>query len=186
MYKVYNKSESSKLIKTLKLNEFPKVILNKFSHEILEDFISKYPANYYAVRDMSKANSKLFNLAVKKNNLLDYCKHMEQFYINVSSYNYNRNQLCVGEIKIDTNYNLSLTISTNQDFSARDAVKFPDYNMVTDIYDKRLNKISGLNQIIEYIFKHNLFNLIIEFSCFDKKVGINNENIIIYELRTEY
>ena len=36
------------------------------------------------------------------------------------------------------------------------------------------------------IVENKLKNVIVEFAYFDKPVGVNNENIIIYELRTEY
>ena len=111
---------------------------------------------------------------------------MTMFSINVSSYNYNENQLCVGEVLIKSNLDVSITISNNKSFSARDAVRLPDFNMITNIYDKQLKNIEGLNYVIDYIFSHNLFDVIVEFSSFDIKVGLNKENVIIYELRTDY
>ncbi|MBE7075957.1 MAG: hypothetical protein E7375_02700 [Clostridiales bacterium] len=150
------------------------------------DFIKKYDAKFYAVRDMAKSNSKLFNLKVEKKNVVEYVKEQRNFLINVSSYNYTENQLCTGEIQINKDMKVSLTISNNKEFSARDAVRCPDFNFVCDIYDRRLKNIDGLQQVMDYIFQYNLFDVIVEFSSFDIPVGLNCENVIIYELRTDY
>lgn len=186
MLKTFNKKESAKLIEILNLNQLPKIIINSFNPSQVDKFKTKYPAKYYAVRDMVKSNSGLFNLKVEYDNLIDYVKNQNNFMINVSSFNYTDNQLCVGEIKIDKDMTISLTVSTNKNFSARDAVRYPDYNFVSDIYDVRFKAIKGINQVIDYIFVHNLFGLIVEFSSFDIPVGTNNENIVVYELRTNY
>ena len=36
------------------------------------------------------------------------------------------------------------------------------------------------------IIKHHLKDIIVEFAFFNKEIGIKKENIIIYELRTQY
>ena len=69
MFTIKNKQESAKLISKLNLNQLPKIILNSYNPQEISNFISKYPAEYYAVRDMSNVNSKLFNLKVKKRRL---------------------------------------------------------------------------------------------------------------------
>ena len=186
MHKTRNKKESADLMLLLKINQFPRIILKETDESKIKDFVTKYDAKYYAVRDMSRANSKLFNLKVEKENLLEYVKHASNYLINVSSFNYVENQLCTGEIRVNSDMSLSLTVSNNKTFSARDAVGLPDFNFASDVYDKKLKKIAGISQVIDYIFKYRLFDIIVEFSSFDRKVGINNENVIIYELRTDY
>lgn len=186
MYTSKNKLDSLRLIDELKLNKFPEKFFTKFDNAEIEKFILEYPAEFYAVRDKSKAGSNLHRLKVSPSELAKYVKQMELFTINVSSANYAKNQLCVGEIIIKSDMTLSVILSNNPEFSLRDAYKFPDYNLKTNIYDKRLNSIAGLDLVIDYIFKYQLFDIIVEFAAFDIPVGINNENVIIYELRTDY
>ena len=81
---------------------------------------------------------------------------------------------------------INLTVSNNAKFSARDAVKNPDYNLSTNLYDSKIKNIKGLNIAIDYIFKNHLFDIIVEFTTFNKPVGTYNKNILIYELRTHY
>ncbi len=186
MYVTRNKKESSRLISELSLNQFPIIHLESFDAKRINAFLEKYPADYYAVRDLSKSNSKKFNLKVPKCDIIEYTKSMTRFSINVSSYNYTNNQLCTGELRIGSDDSMSVTISNNKSFSARDAVYNPDYNFVSDIYDPRLKLIDGLSSIINYIYIHSLFDIIVEFSVFDTNVGINSEDVVIYELRTNY
>ena len=40
--------------------------------------------------------------------------------------------------------------------------------------------------IYQYIVNHNLQGVIVEYALFDTEVGINNEHIVVYELRTHY
>ena len=51
---------------------------------------------------------------------------------------------------------------------------------------KKLNNIKHYEEIYSYIIKNELKDIIVEFALFDINVGINKENIIIYELRTNY
>ena len=183
--KISNKIESYEKITELGLNKFPeKIFKNNEINEILE-FIERYPAKYYAVRDKSKPGG-IFKLKVEKENLFNEIKDYDLFSINVSSYNYINNQLLVGEIFISDN-NVSVTLSTNSSYSVRDALKNPNYNFVTTIYDNELlNQIPYFDKIYEYIVKNKLKDVIVEFAYFNIPVGINNENIVVYELRTDY
>ena len=58
--------------------------------------------------------------------------------------------------------------------------------MTTIFDDRTLDQISCFNDVYNYIVKQKLKDIIVEFAYFDKLLGVNNENIIIYELRTEY
>ena len=99
-----------------------------------------YPAEYYAIRDKSRS-SGVFKLKVKANEILSEIDGYDKFSINVSSYNYIQNQLLVGEILITDEF-VGGILSTNCTYSVRDAIKNPDYNIKTSIFDN-----DTLNQI---------------------------------------
>ena len=84
---INNKLESIKKIKELKLNTFPEQLLKKGEDDKVLEFVKKYPAEYYSLRDKSKIGGT-FKLNVKKNNLLEEIKDYELYTINVSSLNY--------------------------------------------------------------------------------------------------
>ena len=185
MFKVSNKIESYQLINKLELNKLPEIFLEKYDEKKIKDFLLKYPSRYYAVRDREKSGSKLFNLKVKKEDVLNYVKNQKNFTINVSTYKMGT-QLLTGEILISKNGDLTLSASKNPDFSARDGALYPDWNLSTTIFDKSLNNIMGLNFVIDYIFEKKLIDVIVEFACFSKPLGTQNNKVAIFELRTDY
>lgn len=184
--KISNKLESMLFINYLGLNILPQKTFMKYNIEEITKFIKEYPAEYYAIRDKSKSGSKKHQLAVECEDIVEECKGLSQFSLNVSSYCYREHQICVGEIRIWDNMQIEYILSNNPEFSVRDCYAKPDYKGVTDIYDKKIKKIKGYDIIVDYILEHDLTNLIVEFTIFDCKLGTQNENVVIWELRTEY
>lgn len=182
---IKNKLESMKKISELGLNKFPEQLFKAGEQEKVREFLTCYPAQYYAIRDKSKAGG-IFKLKVAANDVLAEINDYDLFTINVSSANYVENQLLVGEIQILSNGEVYATLSVDPTASVRDALRNPTFNLKTDIFDKKLNKIPHFDLIYEYIITHNLQNVIVEFALFEKKVGIRKERIIVYELRTHY
>ena len=123
---------------------------------------------------------------------MDYDKVLEEigeynlFSINVSSANYVDNQLLVGEIEFLSNGEIYSILSTDPTASVRDVLSNPTFNLKTDIFDRSLNGIPHFDFIYQYIISNGLNNAIVDFSLFDKEVGINKEKIVVYELRTHY
>ena len=182
---IKNKLESMKKISELGLNKFPEQLFKAGEQEKVREFLTCYPAQYYAIRDKSKAGG-IFKLKVAANDVLTEINDYDLFTINVSSANYVENQLLVGEIQILSSGEVYATLSVDPTASVRDALRNPTFNLKTDIFDKKLNKIPYFDLIYEYIITHNLQNVIVEFALFDKKIGIRKEKIIVYELRTHY
>ena len=85
--KIKNKLESYNKIIELKLNRFPEKIFKSSQINEVQDFINTYPANYYAIRDKSKAGG-VFKLKVEPQNVIKEVAGYDLFSINVSSYNY--------------------------------------------------------------------------------------------------
>lgn len=184
--KIYNKVESSNAIKELRLNHFPEKIFSKGQTDEVLEFLKRFPAKYYALRDKSKTGG-FSSHKIKQEDVLEKIKvYDDKFSINVSSFNYIENQILVGEIQI-TDTSIYILGSTNNEYSLRDAYKDPDFNLNTTIFDdKNLSKIPHFDDLYTYIMNYNLQGVVVEFAIFNKPVGINNENIIIYELRTNY
>ena len=182
---IKNKLESIKKINELGLNKFPEQLFKADEYEKVKDFLTCYPAKYYAIRDKSKAGGT-FKLKVAARDVLTEIRGYSLFTINVSSANYAENQILVGEIEILSNGDVYVTLSVDPTASVRDALRNPTFNLKTDIFDKKLNHIPHFDLIYEYIIINNLQNVIVEFALFNTEVGIKKENIIVYELRTHY
>lgn len=183
---IKNKLESIERINELGLNKFPEMLFHKGEDEKVLEFIKSNPAEYYAIRDKSKARG-VFKLKVLKDDVLSEVSDYDLYTINVSSANYSDNQVLVGEIEILSSGDVYAILSTKKGYSVRDAITDADFNLKTDIFDdKTLNEIPYFDYLYSYIVDHGLQDIIVEFSLFDIPVGINKEKIVIYELRTHY
>ena len=182
---IKNKLESINKINELDLNKFPEQLFRENEEKNVQKFLDSYPAKFYAIRDKSKAGGT-FKLKVDYDKVLDEIKGYSLFTINVSSANYVDNQLLVGEIEILSNGDVYAILSVDPAASGRDALSNPTFNLKTNIFDKRLNRIPYFDYIYHYISKNNLYDVIVEFALFNKEVGIKKEKVIVYELRTHY
>lgn len=183
---IKNKIDSVNKIKELKLNTFPEQLFKKGEEDKVLEFVNKYPADYYAIRDKSFVGGT-FKLKVKKSDILEEIKGYELFTINVSSFNYADNQIMEADIEIKKNGDIYVTISKNPELNVRDNIDNVYMSLKTDIFDdKTLDRIPDFDYIYNYLYKYDLFDVLVEFSLFDKPLGINNERIIIWELRTHY
>ena len=182
---IRNKIDSLEKIIELNLNKFPEKLFKKGDVNEILDFIKIYPAEFYAIRDKSKSCGN-FKLKVSRDKVIEEISNYDLFTINVSSANYEENQLLVGEVEFFRNGDVYCCVSTNQKYSVKDASKNPDFNLKTNIFDKTLDDIPYIDDVYEYISRNELYDVIVEFSLFSKTVGIYNENIIIYEIRTHY
>lgn len=183
---VRNKVESYKRINELGLNKFPEQLFRENESTKVKEFLESNKAEYYAIRDRSKVGGVL-KLKVDYDKVLEEIVGYNIFSINVSSINYQDNQLIAGEICFLSNNEVYAILTFNKDASVRDARENPSLNLKTDIFDKtNLERIPHFDYIYNYIVTNHLEDVIIEFALFDKEVGIKRERIIIYELRTEY
>ena len=182
---IQNKLESIHKIRELELNQFPEELFQKGEEEKVLAFLKKYPAEYYAIRDKSSAMGRFF-LKVSSCDVLERIKEYTIFTINVSSINYSSSQYLVGEVSFLSNGEVYLTASKNSSYSVRDALRNADYNFKTDIYDKRLKEIPEIDFLYSYLYEHHLIDVIVEFALFHDRVGIYDDHIIIYEIRTSY
>ena len=185
---IKNKIESVKFIKELKLNQFPEKLVTdkeKKNQEVL-DFIQKHPVEFYTLRDKSKSGGPAFHIVNREDVLNKIKVYKGPFSILESSYNYKDNQLMVGEVLIKDE-SVNLIASFNGELSIREMYAHPDICLNTTIFDDRsLKKARYFDEIYKFINEKNLQGVIVEFGYFNKKVGKNKENFIIYEIRTSY
>lgn len=183
--RIASKLESITQIEKLGLNKFPEQLFKANEYRKVQEFLKRYPAKYYAIRDKSKAGG-VFKLKVEASDVIKEIQEYSLFTINVSSANYVENQMLVGEIQILSSNEVYLIVSQDPAASVRDALRNPSFNLKTDIFDKKLNQIPHFDFLYEYISSHGLYDVILKFALFNTKLGMNKEKIVIYELRTDY
>lgn len=186
MYKTYNKLQSAELIQKLNLNVLPQKMFKVQGVEEVEGFLEEHPAQFYSIRDNVKSNSKNRTHKASKQEILEVYKKFDICTVGVSQYNYIQDQVLTGNIIIDDKGNVTIEGTDEKCDSVREAVNNAKYRVCTDIFDKKLKYIHGAYDIIDYILEHNLQNMIVEFSVFNKEIGINQEKILVWELRTNY
>lgn len=184
MIKITNKSESLKFIKNNKLNHFGEINFKRNDYDGVIDFIKEYDVNYYFLRELKPATKNVF-YTLTKEEVLKHVSSYDTFGLDVSSENYKDNIKLVGEISYCANNDFMFSGSTNITSTHR-YFKEPNYFLKTDVFDKKIKNIPYIDKIIRYIDEHNLYNLIIEFVVFDIPIGINKEEIVVYEVRTDY
>ena len=183
---VKNKVDSIKIIKELGLNQLAEGLFFSGEEEKVKEFLKENPAKLYAIRDRTKTGG-IFKFNVKREDVLKEIKGYKIFTINISSGTYKNHQKLTGDIKISSDNTVCLTVTTDPGASVRDAYSKSVFNFKTDIFDdRRLNQVPGFDYIYDYIYKHNLIDVIVEFSYFDIGVGTKNDKIVIWELRTHY
>lgn len=189
MITIKDKKDSMIKMKELGLNYFPLEIFDVDDLEGIKSFIEKYPANEYVLRSVKKAKGKFCYVSnfeeVKKNlSIFD-----EEVTICVSYNEYKEDIVLVGDIIVKKSYgseSVDLTARTDPEATQRNIYENPKYNLHTSIEDDKLWDIPGISKIMRYISDHDLYNVIVEFAVYSCRLGINKENVVIKELRTEY
>lgn len=184
MATIQNKMESIKFIYDNNLNCFNERKFNSGDIFGVEEFIKEFPVKYYYMRELIAATENVY-YALNKDEVLSKVNDYENFGLAVSSHNYIDNVKLVGEITYYKNNDFLFSGSTNKYSTHRDFLE-PNYFFNTDIFDERIKYIPYIDEMIEYIYIHGLFDMTIEFVVFDKPVGKCNEKVVIYEIRTHY
>ncbi len=188
MYKTNNKLESVNLIKTLKLNTFKqKVFEVKYTtDEDVNKFLNANNCAIYAIRDNTTSNSSIRTHAASKDEILNVYKKFDNCTISESINNYINNQTLIGNIVVGSDGSVIVEGTNHKCDSVREAMNNANIRLNTTIDDNRIEYVNGLKDIVDYVIEHNLQDMVVEFSTFNKNVGINNEKVIIYELRSNY
>ncbi len=189
MIKIKNKKDAIVKMKELKLNYMPLDFFDSKDKEGIKKFFDKYQAEEYILRDTTKPKGQYFYVKNFEEAEEFLKKFKSEVTVGVSYRPYVEDQILVGDIKVtrgaygDT---VDLTARTDTSANQRNIYEEPEYNLHASLDEDRVWSIPGFSKIMKYISEHELYNIIIEFSVYDCKIGINRENVLISEIRTEY
>lgn len=181
---IKNKQQSIEKIIKLGLNRCPEKSFKDKDIDGVLDFFNLYNEEYYCIRS-SIAMGKSY--VGSKQEILEIAKNYNHdFSICVSLKSYGE-RLLTAEVCWKEATNDFYIVATKNPYALnKDLQGSPDFNLKTDIFDKKLNSIPGIGLIFDLIQKNNLFNMIVECAIFDRDVGVDKSKIIIYELRSHY
>lgn len=92
-----------------------------------------------------------------------------------------KNMIVQGYVKVTKDYDVVAELNRVKGLNMREAMRNPPIILTfNDLYDRSPRY---LNKILDLIYKHELFDHIVEFTQYDCAVGVKKENIIIWEVR---
>ena len=186
---IRNKKESIEKIKEMELNYFNEQIFAVNDLEGIEKFFNENDAKEFCLRNPEKTSGEFFFV-----NSFEECKEKLKNYekfvtVCVSSNEYDEDIILLGDIKVQKDYSgeiIDITARTDKSANHRNIYENPEYNYHTSLEDERLWNIPGFSKLIRYVTDHELYDVVVEFVVYDCPVGVNKENIVVYELRSDY
>lgn len=179
---VRNKKESRDLIQQLGVNRVPEIFVNKNDVEEIERFFLNNKADLYVIRHSEKASAHYEYV----NNFDEFKKVANRFdneiiiAVSINSY---KNKILLGAIEVDKE-RVRLCATSKPELDHRTMYNgTAEYMIDTDIFDRKLANIPEIDYLMDYIQRYDMFGVTIEFTIYDRAVGINQERIIINEIR---
>lgn len=185
MIKIRNKQHSIETIEKLRLNSMPQAVLNKENEESIKKFFNDNPAKEYVVRDIFSPMGK-YKFVETLDECLEYVNGLSANKFSISvSFRPLKNRILLGDIMVSNNF-VTLSASKSETANHRNIYDCPEISLNCDLYNDRLWEVPGFEKLIDYINKHNLFDVVVEFAIFKNKVGKKKDNVVIIELRSDY
>lgn len=189
MITIKNKKDAIMKMKELRLNYMPLDFFKTDDIAGIERFFKKHDAEEYIMRDTTKPKGMFFFVTSMEEVKKLLPKFKEEVTIAVSYRPYKEDIVLVGDIKVTRGASgdtVDITARTDTEATQRNIYDDPEYNLHASLEEDRVWRIPGFEKIMQYITEHELYNIIIEFSVYDCKIGINRENVLISEIRTEF
>lgn len=189
MITIRDKKDSIIKMKELRLNYFPLNYFEVSNKAGIKKFMDENPSDEYVLRSANKAKGNFFFVKNFEEAVAKLGEFENEVTISVSYNPYKEDIVLVGDIIVHKDFSgetIDLTARTDTEATHRNIYENPQYNLHTSIEDDKLWNIPGISKVMRYISDHELYNVIIEFSVYDCKLGVNKENVVISELRTGY
>jgi hypothetical protein len=182
--KILSKKHSASVIKKLNLNRVPEVVCDIYEEDVIVSFCEKFVEKTYILRDVQNPSGKYFLCHNKEECLISAKNYEGPFSLAVSCFAY-ENIVLLGEICL-TKENITIVASDDKTVHHRNVYQKAIINKKTTLDDDSIWDVDGVEDIIKYVVDHNLYDVIIEFVVYDKPVGVNNNKVLITELRSDY
>lgn len=182
--KITSKANSSTVINNLNLNRVHEIVCSIYDKGTIELLCDKNIASKYVLRDLENACGKYF-ICKSKEECVNCAKEYDgRFSLAVSCFAYS-NIVLLGEVCLTKN-GVTIVAGNAKDIHHRKVYEKAIINTTTTLDDNSFWEVDGVEDILGYVVKHNLYDVIVEFVVYDRPVGVNNEKVLIVELRSEY
>jgi hypothetical protein len=177
------KTESDLLMKNLNLNRITEDIFYRGQDDKVRKYLIENPFKHYNLRDKGTPGGKFFYKLTAKQ-VLEVTHIYPKFSLFESLAQADDLLVLQGEISISEQFKILASLDDRKGISNREAMQNPHWTLNSNDLIKRKYSIPGLNKVIDYIACNELFDVIVEFSMYDVPVGVNQENLLIWELRS--
>jgi hypothetical protein len=159
-------------------------IFKKGEIDKVKDHIANNPHPLYAMRNKAKS-SGVFLYSLTAEEVLSHVDDYELFSVAESLLDADKNHMILqGAIQITNDWICRASLNDVRGMSNRQAENNPKYKLNFSLLDDSEPPIQGLRYLIDYYISHELFELVMEFGMYDIPVGVNKDNIIIWEIRS--
>ena len=179
---ITTKEQSKNKIIKLNLNRVPEIFIDKSDKVSIEKFFAENVEDLYIVRDAEKSSSKYYYVKTAAE-CFQQAQNFSGKVIVAVSINTYKNKILLGAIEINKEV-VRICATTNEKLDHRTMYNgTAEFNCETDVFDKKLSYIPEFDFLYAYIMKNQLDGYTVEFTIYDKPVGLNKEKIIINEVR---
>jgi hypothetical protein len=184
MNRILTKRESDALITKLDLNRMLEGVFTDNEYPQLMQFMIDHQYRYYNMRDKLNSGGQ-FRYKLSALDVLTYAKEYKLYSVYQSLAEADDNLLSQGEVCINRKtLDVDVTLDTRKGISCRKAMERPEYIVSFNLLlQKEPQDMQGLGDVIDMIFKHDLFDIVVEYSFYSVPVGIHHSPLIIWELR---
>ena len=180
---VSNKLESDRLIDYLNLNRIDSVILAGPDRcNTAKGYIDDRGYRLYNIRSLHKSGKFYYGLTADE--AIAVIANSDDIKLQESLIEADKKLIMQGDITIDTDFNLTATLSNRKNESLREATNNPTHNVQLDLKEWSLGgRLAELNRIVDTYVASNLFGTVVEFSVFAEAVGIHKQEVVYWEIR---
>ena len=179
---IKTKKESRDAIISLNLNTVPEIFIEKRETDKMQEFFDSYKEELYILRDADRSSSRYEYIKC-----YEECLEKSQLFsgriILAVSINTYKEKVLLGAIEVGSDNSIKLCATENKNLDHRTMYAGAEYNFETDIFDKKLSRIPGFDDIYGYLIKNGLIDITVEFTIYDRCVGTKKEKIVINEIR---
>lgn len=190
---VKSKADSNYLINKLGLNRVEYRIFNVTSN--VKDEITKYmlekgtEKTLWNIRDNTNYSGRFMQgVSVRDLDNIDF-SNTDSIKVSESMVVYDLSNLVAqGDVWVDREYNVRATISTKTGYTLREATSKAElfdtvvYNFVQEKCPAKHREV--VENIVDMMCNLGLLGCVVEFTTYSVNVGTNNENTVIWEIRS--
>ena len=177
------KEESDFTMNKLNLNRMAEAIFYKGQDEEVKKFLIENRFKHYNLRDKSTPAGKFF-YKLTAEQVLEVTHSYTKFSVYESLAQADNYLVLQGEISISEQFEILASLDDRKGISNRQAMQNPHWTLNPNDLIMRKYSIPGFNKLLDYICINELFDVVVEFSMYDVPVGVNQENLLIWELRS--